>query len=54
MFDPTRRYYFGLAERLGRTVHELLSTVSSYELTEWMAHDELTAADIEFEKQRHA
>ena len=27
------------------TVAELLARISSFELTEWMAHDELTAAE---------
>ena len=36
-----------LAHRLGMTVEELLNRVSSAELTEWRAHDELTAWEQE-------
>lgn len=35
------------------TVAEMLSRLSSFELSEWMAHDELTALEIEH-AQNHA
>jgi hypothetical protein len=38
MRDPGRRFYFILAEKLGCTVGELLSRISSSEITEWVAH----------------
>lgn len=37
MVNPERRFYFTLASRLGMTVRELLSRVTSMEITEWMA-----------------
>lgn len=37
MCRPVRAFYFRLAARLGRSVAELLATVDSDELTEWMA-----------------
>ncbi|MCJ7808134.1 MAG: hypothetical protein MUP73_05480 [Dehalococcoidia bacterium] len=42
MRDPGRRFYFFLAEKLGCTVGELLSRISSSELIEWAAHFHLT------------
>lgn len=37
-----------LAERLGgMTVRELLTRISSFELTEWMAHDALSVVERE-------
>jgi len=39
--NPLRRYQLRLAERLGKTLHELERDVSIGELVEWMAHDEL-------------
>src|SRR5262245_55035770 len=36
---PEREFYFRLAGHLGRSVAELLSTVSSRELSEWMAYE---------------
>ena len=33
-----RRFAFILAEKLGRTVEELLESISSRELSEWMVH----------------
>lgn len=38
---------FMLAERLGMTVGELLSEMSSAELALWMAHDHLTQQEKE-------
>jgi len=32
-----------LAERLGKTLHELEQSIGMAELAEWMAHDELDA-----------
>ena len=45
---PERYFYFGLAEKLGMTVKEMLRSMSSTELTEWMAYFKVKAA---FEKQ---
>lgn len=39
MGRPVRRYCFLLAERLSMTVEKLLDSVSSKELSEWMAFD---------------
>lgn len=39
MQRPMRRYTFALAERLGRTVAQLLDNISSSELAEWIAYD---------------
>jgi hypothetical protein len=40
---PERQFYFRLAGFLGgMTVAEMLSRVSSHELTEWMAYEKLT------------
>lgn len=36
MARPERQFYFRLAERLGMTVAQLLSSIDSSELTEWM------------------
>ena len=36
---PERRFYFRLALALGRPVGEMLSTMSSHELAEWMAFE---------------
>ena len=33
---PDRQFMFRLAERLGKTVNEMLSQMDSRELTEWM------------------
>ena len=35
--NPERRFYFRLARDLGMTVAELLTRMSSTELTEWIA-----------------
>lgn len=36
--NPERRFYFDLARELGMSVHTLLATTTSYELTEWAAY----------------
>ena len=41
MLAPERRFYHFLAEKLGRTVGELLASISSSELIDWAAHFEL-------------
>lgn len=41
MDRPERRFYFRLALALGKTVEELLSEISSHELTEWYAYNRL-------------
>jgi len=41
-----------LAERLGMTVSELDQRISSAELVEWIAHDELTRFEREQEQKR--
>jgi len=43
---PERRFYFALARELGMTVKELLSKISSRELTEWKAFFELENAEM--------
>jgi len=47
-----RVYYHRLAERLGRTVDELLGSISSEELTDWITYDKLRAAEAEKQRQR--
>lgn len=39
---PEREFYFRLAGHLGCTVAELLTRISSRELTEWMVYEKLT------------
>jgi hypothetical protein len=36
--QPERRFYFFLAEKLGKTVAELLAQITSSEITEWVAY----------------
>ena len=43
-----------LAERLGMTVKDLLSRISSAELSEWMANDALTAVERQHESNAQA
>lgn len=38
MRRPERRFYFELAEKFGMPVGVMLATISSRELTEWMAY----------------
>lgn len=38
MERPERKFYFSLAEHLGMTVGQLLSGISSRELSEWQAY----------------
>lgn len=44
MHQHFRRYCFHLAEKLGMSVQNILSTMSSSEISEWMAYD-LTCSD---------
>lgn len=53
MVRHSRRYYFGLAERLGMTVRELLERIDARELSEWMAYD-LTQCDKWAEEYRQS
>lgn len=39
MTRGSRIYYFRLAERLGKTVKQLLNEIDAHELAEWMAYD---------------
>lgn len=47
MERPERRFYFDLARELGMTVAELLSRISSAELTEWAGLYELERRERE-------
>lgn len=45
--DPSYRYIFERAERLGMTVGRMMDEMTSAELTEWMALDTLRAKERE-------
>lgn len=47
-----RRYEFVLAERLSMTRAELGERMTVLELIEWQAHDQLTQAELDFERQQ--
>jgi len=49
---PTRRYLFGLAERLKMTVTELERRMSGAELAEWWKYDRWVAAEREKERRK--
>lgn len=51
MDRPFRRYLFGLAERMGVSVKELLSKMDSQEISEWWAYD--LSRTPEFLKRYH-
>jgi hypothetical protein len=38
IYNPERRVYFFIAEKLGKTVKEVLSQMTSSEITEWIAY----------------
>lgn len=56
MSRPFRRYLFGLAERLGVTVKELLSRMDSQEISEWWAYDLTNTPDFKkkYNEQKEA
>ena len=39
MLRPSRMFYFRLAEKLGKTVKELLESMDSREISEWAAYE---------------
>jgi len=45
MERPARRFLFRLASHLKKTVNELLDTVDSHELTEWLAYSTIEPLD---------
>jgi len=49
---PERRFYFRLARDLSMTVQQMLSNISSYEITEWIAYYILEAEDQEAANKR--
>jgi hypothetical protein len=55
--QPQRRFYFFLARELGKTVDELLRSLSSRELTEWAAYYRLergmTESEVDAESKLH-
>jgi len=53
MLAPERRFYHILAEKLGRTVGELLASISSSEIIDWAAHFELMEQERAVKEKRH-
>ena len=49
---PERRFYFRLARDLSMTVQQMLSNISSYEITEWIAYYILEAEAQEAANKR--
>jgi len=49
---PERRFYFRLARDLSMTVQQMLESISSYEITEWIAYYILEAEDQEAANKR--
>jgi hypothetical protein len=45
-------FYFSLAEALGMSVADMLSRMSSKELSEWMAYNRVRKVEYENEAQR--
>lgn len=50
--SPETRFYLTLARELGMTKGELLTRMSSYELTEWMALYSMEAKEREAARNR--
>jgi len=49
---PERRFYFRLARDLSMTVQQMLESISSHEITEWIAYYILEAEDQEAANKR--